>query len=55
MANKREKKRINFEAVEARYVRMFGFKRALEWGFSIWEFKVFGQQKSESMNAKTNR
>ncbi len=26
----------------ARYVRMYGIKKATQWGFSLWEFKVFG-------------
>ena len=25
---------------KARYVRMRGLKRATEWGYSLWEFKV---------------
>jgi len=26
----------------ARWIRMYGHKRATEWGFSIWEMKVYG-------------
>ncbi|HKI47313.1 MAG TPA: discoidin domain-containing protein, partial [Balneolales bacterium] len=31
----------------ARYVRMYGIKRATQWGFSLWEFKVFGSLSSK--------
>ncbi|MBU0633952.1 MAG: family 16 glycosylhydrolase [Candidatus Omnitrophica bacterium] len=27
----------------ARYVRLYGIKRAREWGYSLWEFEVFGR------------
>jgi len=27
--------------VETRWVRMRGIKRATEWGYSIWEMRVF--------------
>ena len=27
-----------------RYVRMSGIKRGTDWGFSIWEFEVYGVQ-----------
>ncbi|MBN2305228.1 MAG: discoidin domain-containing protein, partial [Anaerolineae bacterium] len=30
------------EAVLARYVRLHGIERATEWGFSLWEFEVYG-------------
>ncbi|TYP76734.1 glycosyl hydrolase [Paenibacillus methanolicus] len=33
---------ISFPAVTARYVKMFGIKRATAYGFSIWEFEVYG-------------
>ncbi|WP_209280739.1 glycosyl hydrolase [Paenibacillus athensensis] len=33
---------INFAAVSARYVKMYGIKRATAYGFSIWEFEVYG-------------
>ncbi len=29
---------------KGRYVRMYGTQRATEWGYSIWEFEVFGTQ-----------
>ena len=32
----------SFEPVIARYVRMQGVEMALEWGYSIWEFGVYG-------------
>ncbi len=31
-----------FTPVKARFVRMLGSKRGTEWGYSIWEFKVYG-------------
>ena len=27
----------------ARYIRMYGNKRATEWGYSLWEFEIFGR------------
>jgi|GEM_PF-2007818 len=32
---------IFFPTVNARYVRMYGIKRAIEYGFSLWEFEVY--------------
>jgi hypothetical protein len=32
---------MTFPPVQARYVRMYGTRRATEWGFSLWEFQVF--------------
>ncbi len=32
---------IRFTPVEARWVRMYGTKRATPFGYSLWEFKVF--------------
>ena len=32
---------INF-AVTARYVKMYAWERATEWGYSLWEFEVLG-------------
>jgi len=29
--------------VSARYVRMYGTARATNWGYSLWEFSVYGQ------------
>ncbi|WP_171056504.1 discoidin domain-containing protein [Paenibacillus sinopodophylli] len=34
--------KISFEPVNARYVRMNGTKRATTYGYSLWEFKVYG-------------
>ncbi|OHX64401.1 hypothetical protein NH26_22685 [Flammeovirga pacifica] len=43
---------ITFPAVNTRHIRMFGLKRALEWGHSIYEFEVYGDlPKSISANA----
>ncbi|CRK85013.1 endo-beta-N-acetylglucosaminidase [Neobacillus massiliamazoniensis] len=33
---------IDFNSIEARYVKMQGLKRATNWGYSLYEFKVFG-------------
>jgi hypothetical protein len=35
---------ISFAPVKARFVKMTGLKRAIEWGYSLWEFKVFMQK-----------
>ncbi|HEY3321826.1 MAG TPA: discoidin domain-containing protein [Planctomycetota bacterium] len=32
---------LSFKPREARYVRMNGTQRGTEWGYSIWEFRVF--------------
>jgi hypothetical protein len=29
--------------ISARYVRMYGTARATQWGYSLWEFSVYGQ------------
>lgn len=34
--------KITFNEVEARYVRMYGTARATNYGYSIWEFEVYG-------------
>ncbi|MEC0128895.1 hypothetical protein [Paenibacillus pabuli] len=34
--------RITFNEVEARYVRMYGTVRATIYGYSLWEFEVYG-------------
>ena len=26
-----------------RYVRIYGTQRATQWGYSLWEFQVFGR------------
>jgi hypothetical protein len=33
---------ITFGTVTARYVRMYGTQRATSWGYSLWEFGVYG-------------
>lgn len=33
---------ISIEPTDARYVRMLGIKRGSNYGYSLWEFKVFG-------------
>jgi hypothetical protein len=37
-----EKRSITFAPVQARYVRLKGYKRASIFGYSIWEFEVYG-------------
>lgn len=34
---------IRFPAVKARYVRLYGWKRATPYGYSLWEFEVFSE------------
>ncbi len=38
---------ITFDPLEGRYVRMNGRKRATEFGYSIYEFEVYGTDKQE--------
>jgi type 1 glutamine amidotransferase len=33
---------VAFNPIKARYVRMYGTRRATEWGYSLYEFEVFG-------------
>ncbi len=33
---------IRFAAVEGRYIRLYGEQRATPWGYSLYEFEVFG-------------
>jgi hypothetical protein len=35
---------LSFEPVRARYVRMLGIHRGTAWGYSIWEFEVYGEE-----------
>lgn len=42
---KGEKEEIRFDPVNARYVRMFCTKRALQWGYSLYEIEVFEAEK----------
>lgn len=39
---------------EGRYIRMNGTKRATEWGYSLWEFEVFGYQSNGTTNPPSN-
>ncbi len=34
---------VTFNAIKARYVKMQGVKRALQYGYSLWEFEVYGK------------
>jgi len=34
---------ITFDPVEGRWIRMHGIKRGTEWGYSIWEMRVFAK------------
>jgi hypothetical protein len=38
---------ILFDPVPARYVRMHGIQRGTQWGFSLWEFEVYGKRIAE--------
>lgn len=40
-----EKDKIVFTATNIRYVRMFGIQRALGYGYSLWEFQIYGKPK----------
>ncbi len=44
-AGKGSEEEIIFNATDARYVRMQGFKRALAYGYSIWEMGVYEAEK----------
>ncbi|MET0134597.1 MAG: discoidin domain-containing protein [Kibdelosporangium sp.] len=33
---------ISFAATQARYVRVYGTQRATAWGYSLFEFEVYG-------------
>ncbi|MCD1259323.1 discoidin domain-containing protein [Paenibacillus athensensis] len=33
---------LNFPAANARYIRMYGTQRATQWGYSLYEFEVYG-------------
>ena len=41
---------FNFETVGARYVRMLGLKRGSGWGYSLWEFEVYGSRKNNTLS-----
>lgn len=35
---------ISLSPVTGRYVRLYGTERTTVWGYSLWEFEVYGQQ-----------
>lgn len=37
---------INFDTVNARYVKMYGCKRGTGYGYSLWEFKVYSNKQA---------
>ncbi len=39
---------IRFTPLTTRYVRMLGIKRATQWGYSLFEFEVYGKTKKAS-------
>ncbi len=39
---------VTFDAVSARYVKMQGVKRALPYGYSLWEMEVYGSGSSNN-------
>jgi len=39
---------ITFDEEKARYVRMFGLQRGSGWGYSLWDFEVYGGQPRSS-------
>lgn len=43
---------ISFEPVSARYVQMYGIKRGSAYGYSLWEFKVYGTEPVERVPAR---
>jgi len=43
---------IAFEPVNARYVKMNGLKRGSTYGYSLWEFKVYGAEAAERIPAR---
>nr|WP_321412230.1 discoidin domain-containing protein [uncultured Carboxylicivirga sp.] len=47
--------KIKIDQVSARYIRMLGLKRATQWGYSLWEMKVYNidysKQKTNPLSA----
>jgi len=39
---------ITFDEVNGRYVRMLGLQRGSGWGYSLWDFEVYGGQPKSS-------
>jgi hypothetical protein len=44
----------SFDEITARYVRMLGVKRGSGWGYSLWDFKVFGTDADTSGLSKVH-
>lgn len=40
---------IRIHPVRARYVRMLATKRATQWGYSLWQFQVFGKETDDGL------
>ncbi|MDG5816752.1 discoidin domain-containing protein [Chitinispirillales bacterium ANBcel5] len=48
------REQLSFEPVEARYVRMQGIERILEWGgYSIYSFQVFGERGDDQFDPES--
>ncbi|HEU0226158.1 MAG TPA: discoidin domain-containing protein [Arachidicoccus soli] len=45
---------INFSPVKARYVKMLGIKRASQWGYSLYEFEIFGKKNKKELLTSTH-
>jgi len=41
---------LSFNAAQARYVRMFGKTRGTQYGYSLWEFEVYGPAQNNGAN-----
>jgi hypothetical protein len=41
---------ITFPTIDARYVRMYGAQRETRWGYSLWEFDVYGVTETYTIN-----
>ncbi|MFH1367989.1 MAG: discoidin domain-containing protein [Elusimicrobiota bacterium] len=44
---------IEFNAVNARYVRMYGTERGTQWGYSLWEFEEYFNIHKASVSASS--
>ena len=40
------REKIEIDPVKCRYVRMLGLKRATQWGYSLWELKIFNKDRT---------
>ena len=45
--------RVQGLAERARYVRMIGRRRGTEWGYSLWEFEVFGRPETNAVEVES--